>query len=96
MRYAAPYADLLEFDLARTADHELVLMHDLTLDRTTNCTGKVASWSFAALRAQCKVNGQPIPTFDEVAEYAASVNKPIAPELKNPNLSSSDMAKVAR
>ena len=45
MRYAAPYVDLLEFDLARTADHELVLMHDLTLDRTTNCSGKVSAWS---------------------------------------------------
>jgi glycerophosphoryl diester phosphodiesterase len=94
MRHAARYVDFLEFDLARTADHELVLMHDLTLNRTTNCTGKVASWTAAALRARCRVHGQPIPTFDEVAGYAASVGKPIAPELKNTNLSSRDMAKV--
>jgi glycerophosphoryl diester phosphodiesterase len=94
MRYAAPYVDLLEFDLARTADHEFVLMHDLTLDRTTNCTGKVAAWSLAALRARCTVRGQPIPTFDEVAEYAASVGKPIAPELKNANISAADLSKV--
>ena len=94
MRYAAPYVDLLEFDLARTADHELVLMHDLTLDRTTNCSGKVAAWSLAALRAQCTVRGEPIPTFDEVAEYAASIGKPIAPELKNAAMTQGDLAQV--
>ena len=94
MRYAAPYVDLLEFDLARTADRELVLMHDLTLDRTTNCSGNVASWSLSALRAQCTVRGEPIPTFDEVAAYAASVGKPIAPELKNAAMSQGDLAKV--
>ena len=80
--YAAPHVDLLEFDLARTADRELVLMHDLTLDRTTNCSGNVVAWSLADLRARCTVRGQPIPTFDEVAAYAASVGKPIAPELE--------------
>lgn len=94
MQYAAPYVDLLEFDLARTADRELVLMHDLTLDRTTNCTGNVAAWSLADLRAQCTVRGEPIPTFDEVAAYAASVGKPIAPELKNAYLTQDDLAKV--
>ncbi len=94
MEYAAPHVDLLEFDLARTADRELVLMHDLTLDRTTNCSGKVSAWSLADLRAQCTVRGEPIPTFDEVAAYAASVGKPIAPELKNAYLNQDDLAQV--
>ena len=94
MQYAAPHVDLLEFDLARTADRELVLMHDLTLDRTTNCSGNVSAWTLADLRARCTVRGQPIPTFDEVAAYAASVGKPIAPELKNASLSQDDLAQV--
>src|SRR5690349_10442287 len=55
MRSAEPYVDLLELDVVRTSDRELVLMHDLTLDRTTNCTGAVSSWSLADLRAQCTV-----------------------------------------
>lgn len=93
MRYAAPYASMLEFDLHLTADHELVLMHDTTLDRTTNCTGAVSSWTFDDLRSQCRVGAQMIPTFDEVAEYAASVNRQIAPDLKDATMSSDDLAR---
>jgi glycerophosphoryl diester phosphodiesterase len=94
MRYAAPYVNLLEFDLRLTADHELVLMHDMGLDRTTNCTGRVSSWTAADLRARCRVGAQVIPTFDEVAEYAASVGKPIAPDLKDAAMGPGDLAKV--
>jgi glycerophosphoryl diester phosphodiesterase len=93
MRLAAPYANMLEFDLHLTSDHELVLMHDTTLDRTTNCTGAVSSWTFADLRAQCRVGAQVIPTFDEVAEYAASVGRQIAPELKNARMTGADLTK---
>ena len=94
LRLATPYADRLEFDLVLTADHELVLMHDLTLDRTTNCTGPVASWTLADLSDRCTVGDQPIPTFEEVAAYAASVGKPIAPELKDAGPSADDLAKT--
>ena len=94
MRYAAPHVSMLEFDLRLTADHELVLMHDIGLDRTTNCTGKVASWTLADLRAQCRVGAQVVPTFDEVAAYAASVRKPIAPDLKDGTMTMDDLAKV--
>lgn len=34
--------DMVEIDLHMTGDEELVLMHDATLDRTTNGTGKVS------------------------------------------------------
>lgn len=94
MRLAAPYASFLEFDLRLTADHELVLMHDRSLDRTTNCTGFVASWTAADLRARCRVGSQVVPTFDEVAEYAASVGRPIVPELKDTSMSRDDLAHV--
>jgi glycerophosphoryl diester phosphodiesterase len=30
-----------------------VLLHDDTLDRTTNCTGNVADWTLADLQSQC-------------------------------------------
>ena len=94
LRYAHGWADVLEFDLRRTADHEIVLMHDATLNRTTNCTGNLTSWNLDDLRAQCRVDGQPIPTFAEVAAYAATVSEPIAPELKNQDFSEADIAKV--
>ncbi len=75
LRYAHGWADVLEFDLRLTADREIVLMHDATLTRTTNCTGALTSWTLEDLRAQCRVDGQPIPTFAEVAAYAATVRR---------------------
>jgi glycerophosphoryl diester phosphodiesterase len=95
MQYATPVADFLEFDLQLTADHQLVLMHDATLDRTTNCSGRVSAWTLADLQAQCRVGDQPIPTFDEIAAYAEQVGKPIAPEIKNGAMSSADLQQVA-
>jgi glycerophosphoryl diester phosphodiesterase len=94
LRYAHGWADVLEFDLRLTADHEIVLMHDATLDRTTNCSGQLTSWTLADLRSQCRVGGQPIPTFAEVAAYAATVSESIAPELKNTTFSDADITKV--
>jgi glycerophosphoryl diester phosphodiesterase len=96
MRLSAPHVRMLEFDVRVTADHELVLMHDQSLDRTTNCTGLVSSWTSAALREQCRVGVQVIPTLDEVAEYAASSGRAVAPDLKDATMSSGDLAEVVR
>ena len=38
-------ADMIETDVRMTADGELVLMHDIDVDRTTDGTGKVADLS---------------------------------------------------
>ncbi len=94
MRLAAPHVGMLEFDLRLTADHELVLMHDQGLERTTNCTGQVSSWTSADLREQCRVGAQVVPTFDEVAQYAAESGRAIAPDLKDAAMSSADLAEV--
>jgi glycerophosphoryl diester phosphodiesterase len=42
--------DVLEMDLRFTADGEIVLMHDATVDRTTNGQGRVADLTLAELR----------------------------------------------
>ena len=34
-------ADIVDMDAQVTSDNQLVLMHDSTLNRTTNCTGEV-------------------------------------------------------
>ena len=94
MHRGAAYAAVLEFDLRLTADHQIVLMHDVTLDRTTNCTGRVIDWTLADLRAQCHVGSQPIPTFDEVAAYAETTTLKIAPEIKNADISDADLGQV--
>ena len=43
-------AQQVEFDVQFSKDHELVLMHDDTVDRTTNGTGRVSDLSLAELR----------------------------------------------
>ena len=42
--------DQLEIDIRITKDGELVLIHDATVDRTTNGTGKVCDFTLAELR----------------------------------------------
>jgi len=47
---AALPVDQVEFDIHPTADGEIVVIHDPTLDRTTNGTGPVATRTLAELR----------------------------------------------
>ena len=48
---AALPVDQVEFDIHPTADGEIVVIHDATLDRTTTGTGPVAARTLAQLRA---------------------------------------------
>jgi glycerophosphoryl diester phosphodiesterase len=41
---------MVEFDVRTTSDNELILMHDGTVDRTTNGTGTVEDMTFTELR----------------------------------------------
>jgi glycerophosphoryl diester phosphodiesterase len=41
---------MIEFDIQLSADRHIVVIHDKTVDRTTNGTGRVAEKSFAELR----------------------------------------------
>ncbi|WP_434617033.1 glycerophosphodiester phosphodiesterase [Arthrobacter sp. A5] len=56
-------ADGVECDLQLTSDGELVLLHDRTLDRTSNGSGPVAQWTLAELRSLdfCSWKGARIP-----------------------------------
>ena len=71
-------ADGLETDIQMTRDGELVLIHDETLERTTNGTGLVAARTLSELReldAGSRFSpgfaGQRIPTLREFLEFAA-------------------------
>lgn len=44
-------ADVLEMDVYQTRDKELVILHDLTVDRTTNGSGRVVDLTLAELQA---------------------------------------------
>jgi glycerophosphoryl diester phosphodiesterase len=68
---------MAEIDLRYTSDGEVVVIHDATVDRTTDGTGTVASKSLAELRrldAGVRVSpalrGTRVPTLQEVVELS--------------------------
>jgi len=65
-------ADYVELDLRTTKDHEIVMMHDDTVDRTTDGTGHVSQMTLQEIRGvHFKVStatSEPVPTFDEVLD----------------------------
>ena len=60
-------AEGIEIDVQASADGVPILMHDLTVDRTTTGSGEVAALSLAALRA-LDAGGEPVPTLAEVLD----------------------------
>ncbi len=67
-RALAQGADALEMDLRATADGVPVVIHDPTVDRTTDGTGRVAALSLAALRDLDAGGGERVPPLAEVLE----------------------------
>lgn len=61
-------ADGIELDAKRCASGEVVVMHDPTLERTTNGEGKLHEWSLAELRTLDAGGGERVPTLDDVFE----------------------------
>jgi len=67
-RAEADGADVIELDLRASADGVVVVMHDASVDRTTDGTGRVADLSLAELRRLDAGHGEHVPTFDEVVD----------------------------
>ncbi|MBN1218067.1 MAG: glycerophosphodiester phosphodiesterase [Anaerolineae bacterium] len=78
--------DWLEMDVQMTRDEALVVIHDETVDRTTNGTGRVADLTLAELRLLDAGNGEQVPTFEEVLVAAQDAGVGILPEIKSPHL----------
>src|SRR3989304_10422937 len=62
-------ADAIEVDVQASADGVPVLMHDLTLDRTTSGSGDLASFRWEQLQA-LDAGGEPVPTFAQTLEMS--------------------------
>lgn len=67
--------DILELDVRHTKDDSLVVMHDASVDRTTNGTGKVSDLTFEEVRKlRLKFNGalteEQVPTLEEALNLA--------------------------
>jgi glycerophosphoryl diester phosphodiesterase len=72
-KYAADMgADIVELDLKKTKDGEIVIMHDETINRTTNGKGKASDYTLQEIKAFGLKNGigrvtnNHIPTLREV------------------------------
>lgn len=62
--------DMIECDVHMSADGELVVIHDHTLDRTTNGSGLVAQHTLAELRELDAGGGERLPVLAEVSQLA--------------------------
>jgi glycerophosphoryl diester phosphodiesterase len=74
-------ADGCEFDVAGCADGTVVLMHDATVDRTTNGTGAVADLSLEQLKQldagswkHPRFAGETVPTLEEALRLLKKTN----------------------
>ncbi len=86
--------DVIEIDLRGTRDGEIVILHDETLDRTTDGKGNVTDHTLAELKQLNAGNGESIPTFAEVLDLVADTGVKLLLDIKvSPVL---DKAKVVR
>ncbi|SHJ44487.1 glycerophosphoryl diester phosphodiesterase [Tessaracoccus bendigoensis DSM 12906] len=82
-------ADGVELDVQRTADGHLVIIHDETINRTSNGVGKVVDLTLEELRRCDFTNGfvgrrnLKIPTLNEALELFRPTNLTVNIELKN-------------
>jgi glycerophosphoryl diester phosphodiesterase len=77
-------ADAIEIDVQTSADGVPVLMHDLTVDRTTGGSGEVAKLMLEQLRA-LDAGGEPVPTLAEVLDLTVG-HALLVIEIKQPGI----------
>ncbi len=73
--------DAIEFDVRKTLDNHLVVIHDADVKRTTNGKGLVADLTLKEIKALSTEKGEKIPTLEEAFELLDSKVK-ILVELK--------------
>ena len=83
-------SDMIELDIQLSKDGKIVVIHDETLERTTNGQGKVADHTFREIRKLdagswfgSQFSGEKIPTLQEVLELAKG-KVLVNIEIKNP------------
>ena len=67
-------ADMIEFDVHMTKDGVLVVMHDSTVNRTTNGDGRISQMTLdeiLALNAGDEFSPEKVPTFNEFMDWVS-------------------------
>ncbi len=83
-------ADAIELDVRVTADGVPIVLHDATLDRTTDRTGMVAGLTLREVRQAVAGAGERVPTLAEVLERFPTT--PLLVELKEPGAAPAALA----
>jgi glycerophosphoryl diester phosphodiesterase len=78
--------DMVELDVHLSADGRCVVIHDETVEGTTDGHGLVGALTYDELRELNAGNGQSVPELGEVLTWAQDVDLPLSIELKQPNL----------
>lgn len=85
-------ADMIEFDIHRLRSGELVVIHDHTVNRTTNGSGHVSNYNLAALKKLDAGLGEKIPTLNEALDLIIGRAK-VNIEIKGDNVAE-ELAKI--
>jgi glycerophosphoryl diester phosphodiesterase len=88
-------ADGIELDVQPSLDGVPVVLHDDTLDRTTNATGDVSLLPWDRIAA-ARAGGEPVPRLEEVVDWAAGANAFLNVEIKRPGVEAAALAAVDR
>jgi glycerophosphoryl diester phosphodiesterase len=76
-------ADGIELDVQPSADGVPVVLHDDTLDRTTDARGDVARLRWSEIES-ARAGGEPVPRLEQVAAWASGNRAVLNVELKRP------------
>ena len=74
--------DVIEIDLRGTRDGEVIILHDETLDRTTDGTGKVTDYTLKELKQLDAGGGESIPTYEEVLDLVQGTGVKLLLDIK--------------
>lgn len=77
--------DNVELDVHLTKDGDLAVIHDETIDRTTNGSGSISSYTMTELKQFDAGAGERIPSLREVLQLLKDTKTNIQIELKGPN-----------
>lgn len=61
--------DAIEVDIHACKTGELIVIHDPSVDRTTNGTGKIAKLTYTQISQLTTTNGYNIPTLEQVLDF---------------------------
>jgi glycerophosphoryl diester phosphodiesterase len=86
-------ADGVELDVQPAADGTPVVIHDPTLDRTTDRSGTVAALGLEEIE-RARAGGEPVPRLEAAARWAAESGAWLNVEIKSPGAEAASIAAI--